>query len=234
MVLVIDNYDSFTFNLVQGLACAGSAREAGAVRVVRNDAVTARRARAMRPLAVVVSPGPCGPAQAGRSVEILRELAGRVPMLGVCLGHQCLGAAFGMAVVRHAPVHGKTSTVHHDGRTIYGGLPSPLRAMRYHSLIVDPATVPAGWEVSAWTDERSEPDHASLVMGLRRDWAGEGRAGAAPLEGVQFHPESFMTQGGARLLANFVALAHRWHAAKGSRERRGRAGTLGPATGGTR
>ncbi|MBL8990267.1 MAG: aminodeoxychorismate/anthranilate synthase component II [Phycisphaerae bacterium] len=228
MVLVIDNYDSFTFNLAQGLAAA---RGAPGVLVVRNDAVTARRALAMRPLAVVVSPGPCGPAQAGRSVEILRELAGRTPMLGVCLGHQCLGAAFGMAVVRHEPVHGKTSAVHHDGRTIFRGLPSPLRAMRYHSLIVDPATVPAGWDVSAWTDERSAPDHASLVMGLRRDWAGEGRAGSAPLEGVQFHPESFMTEGGPRLLANFVSLARRWHAGRGGGAR---AGTLGPATGGTR
>ncbi|MFN3285625.1 MAG: anthranilate synthase component II [bacterium] len=193
MVVVVDNYDSFTYNLVQVLGELGAK-----VEVYRNDAVTAAQIAARDPEAVVLSPGPCTPDQAGVSNDVLRELSHRVPVLGVCLGHQCIGQAFGGQVVL-APreVHGKTSEVWHDGRTVFAGLPNPFRATRYHSLVVDPDSLPLELEVSA-----RSPD--GLVMGLRHRWR--------PVEGVQFHPESVLTDCGKELLANFLNLARSWHA----------------------
>jgi anthranilate synthase component II len=184
-VLLIDNYDSFTYNLYQYLG----ELEAD-VRVVRNDALGAEEALALRPRAVVISPGPGTPDQAGISLDLIRRAAGRVPLLGVCLGHQALGQAFGGKVVR-APklMHGKTSVIHHDGRTLFAGLPPSFTATRYHSLVVARETVPECLEVSAWTDD-------GIVMGLRHR--------EHPLEGVQFHPESILTAAGKDLLRNFL------------------------------
>lgn len=193
MLLLIDNYDSFTYNLVQRFAEIAPALR---IEVVRNDAVTAAQAEAMRPERLVISPGPCTPREAGVSADLIRLFKGRIPILGVCLGHQTIGDCHGMTVRRNdQPVHGKVSPVHHDGRGVYEGLPNPFIATRYHSLVVDPATVHADFEVSAWTD-RGE------IMGLR--W--KAPPGARALEGVQFHPESFLTVDGPRLLANFLRM----------------------------
>ena len=215
MILVIDNYDSFTWNLVQRLGeIDPTLRLDQDLVVVRNDKITPDQAVALNggrgPDRVLVSPGPCTPRESGISRDIIRRFEGRVPVLGVCLGHQCMADNSGMTVMRHRPIHGKTAEVHHDGRGIFGGLPSPFTATRYHSLIVDASTVPPieqghdGWEVSAWCEE---PDGFRVVMGLRRVWAdqpdGQPRA---PVEGVQFHPESFMTEEGPALLANFLRL----------------------------
>ena len=185
-VLLVDNYDSFTYNLYQYLG----ELEAD-VRVVRNDALSAQEAIALRPRAIVISPGPGNPDQAGISLELIRQAAGKVPLLGVCLGHQALGQAFGGKVVR-APklMHGKTSVIHHDGRTVFAGLPQAFTATRYHSLVVARETVPDCLEVSAWTED-------GIVMGLRHR--------QHRLEGVQFHPESILTRAGMDLLRNFVA-----------------------------
>jgi para-aminobenzoate synthetase component 2 len=185
MILMIDNYDSFTYNLVQYLG------ELGAEVVVRrNDAISLDEVQALRPAAVVISPGPCTPSEAGVSVPLIKRFAGRFPILGVCLGHQSLGAAFGGEVVRAARImHGKTSPIHHDGRTIFEGLSNPFDATRYHSLVVRRETLPTLLEVSAWTGEGE-------VMGLRHR--------SLPLEGVQFHPESILTLEGKRLLGNFL------------------------------
>jgi anthranilate synthase/aminodeoxychorismate synthase-like glutamine amidotransferase len=185
-LLMIDNYDSFTYNLVQYLGELGVE-----VIVKRNDAIDVADARVLAPAAVVISPGPCTPAQAGVSVPILRELAGELPMLGVCLGHQCIGEAFGGKVVRASRLmHGKTSPVIHDGRTIFAGLTNPFEAMRYHSLLVEPNSIPPSMEVSARTAEGE-------IMGLRhREYR---------IEGVQFHPESIGTREGKDLLRNFLA-----------------------------
>jgi len=184
-LVMIDNYDSFTYNLVQYLGELGAE-----VTVKRNDAIDVAGVRALRPSAVVISPGPCTPAEAGISLTLLREMAGEVPILGVCLGHQCIGEAFGGKVVR-APrlMHGKTSPVIHDGNTIFAGLPSPFDAMRYHSLIVDPDSLPSALEVSARTAENE-------IMGLRHK--------ELAVEGVQFHPESILTMEGKHLLKNFL------------------------------
>jgi anthranilate synthase/aminodeoxychorismate synthase-like glutamine amidotransferase len=185
-LLMIDNYDSFTYNLVQYLGELGAE-----VTVKRNDAIDVAGARAIKPDAIVISPGPCTPAQAGVSVPILRDLAGELPMLGVCLGHQCIGEAFGGKVVRAARLmHGKTSPILHDGRTIFAGLSNPFEAMRYHSLLVEPGSIPRCMEVSARTAEGE-------IMGLRHR---EHR-----IEGVQFHPESIGTREGKDLLRNFLA-----------------------------
>jgi para-aminobenzoate synthetase component 2 len=185
-LLMIDNYDSFTYNLVQYLGELGAE-----VTVKRNDAIDVAGARAIKPDAIVISPGPCTPAQAGVSVPILRDLAGELPMLGVCLGHQCIGEAFGGKVVRAARLmHGKTSPILHDGRTIFAGLSNPFEAMRYHSLLVEPGSIPRCMEVSACTAEGE-------IMGLRHR---EHR-----IEGVQFHPESIGTREGKDLLRNFLA-----------------------------
>jgi para-aminobenzoate synthetase component 2 len=184
-LLMIDNYDSFTYNLVQYLGELGAA-----VSVRRNDAIEVGGARAMRPDAIVISPGPCTPREAGVSVPILREMAGEVPIFGVCLGMQCMGEAFGADVIRASRLmHGKTSPVIHDSRTIYDGLPNPFEAMRYHSLIVDGKTLPDSIEISARTAENE-------IMGLRHK--------SFNVEGVQFHPESIGTPEGKHLLSNFL------------------------------
>ena len=185
MLLVVDNYDSFTYNLVQYLGELGTDLE-----VVRNDAETADELLARDPVRVIVSPGPCTPGEAGVSVEAIRRFAeAGTPVLGVCLGHQAMAEAFGGAVVRGDPVHGKTAEVEHDGRTIFAGLATPLVAGRYHSLIVDPA-LPDCLERSAW--------YGDTVMAIRhRD---------LPAEGVQFHPESVLTADGKRLLGNFLSI----------------------------
>lgn len=209
MLLLIDNYDSFTFNLVHAFQVLRPDLE---VRVVRNDAITPREADALHPTHLVISPGPCTPKESGVSPQLIELFRGRIPVLGVCLGHQAIGACHGMTVRRNdRAVHGKTSLIHHDGRGIYAGLPNPFQATRYHSLIVDRATVTPEFEISAWTAENE-------VMGLRwrggasggaRGSTGEaepgGSATAAPLDGVQFHPESFLTLDGPKLLGNFLA-----------------------------
>jgi len=186
-ILMIDNYDSFTYNLVQYLGELGADLE-----VRRNDAVDVAGVRAMAPQAIVISPGPCTPKEAGISVKLLREMAGELPILGVCLGHQCVGEAFGAKVVRAGRLmHGKTSPILHDGTTIFAGLPSPFDAMRYHSLLVAADSIPSCLEVSARTAEGE-------VMGLRHR--------SLPVEGIQFHPESIGTPEGKRLLANFLKM----------------------------
>jgi anthranilate synthase/aminodeoxychorismate synthase-like glutamine amidotransferase len=185
-LLMIDNYDSFTYNLVQYLGELGAA-----VDVRRNDSVTLDDVAAMRPDAVVISPGPCTPREAGVSVPLIQRFTGRIPILGVCLGHQAIGAAFGGAIVRARRImHGKTSPIHHDGRGVFAGLPDPFEATRYHSLVIDPPTLPAELERTAWTAEGE-------IMGVRHR--------RAFVEGVQFHPESILTLEGKRLLANFLA-----------------------------
>ena len=192
MVFVLDNYDSFTYNLVQYLGELGAQ-----VEVRRNDQVTIEEIEAMQPQRIVISPGPCTPQDAGISIGLIRYFAGRVPILGVCLGHQAIGAAFGGHVVR-APhlMHGKTSAVLHDNRTIYRGLPSPMTATRYHSLIVEERNLPEELEVSAWTTEK---DGSRTIMGLRHR--------KCSVEGVQFHPESVLTDAGKKLVGNFLAVA---------------------------
>ena len=186
-ILMIDNYDSFTYNLVQYLGELGAELE-----VRRNDAIDVAAVRAMAPQAIVISPGPCTPKEAGISVPLLREMAGELPILGVCLGHQCIGEAFGASVVRAGRLmHGKTSPILHDGKTIFDGLPRPFDAMRYHSLLVAADSIPSCLEVSARTAEGE-------VMGLRHR--------TLAVEGIQFHPESIGTPEGKRLLANFLRM----------------------------
>jgi anthranilate synthase/aminodeoxychorismate synthase-like glutamine amidotransferase len=193
VLLLIDNYDSFTFNLVQRFGEIDRTLE---VKVVRNDRIDAAGAEALRPTHLVISPGPCTPKEAGVSAALIAHFRGRIPILGVCLGHQTIGDCHGMLVRRNdEPVHGKTSEIHHDGRGLFAGMSNPFVATRYHSLVVDPATIHADFERTAWT-ARGE------IMGLR--W--KAPPGASPLEGVQFHPESFLTVEGPRLLANFLAM----------------------------
>jgi para-aminobenzoate synthetase component II len=184
-ILMIDNYDSFTYNIVQYLGELGAD-----VTVKRNDAIDVAGVRALHPAAVVISPGPCTPTEAGISLTLLREMAGEVPILGVCLGLQCIGEAFGGKVVRaDRLMHGKTSPIIHDGKTIFAGIPSPFDAMRYHSLLVEPSSIPPALEVSARTAENE-------IMGLRHK--------EHAVEGVQFHPESILTFEGKHLLQNFL------------------------------
>jgi len=193
VVLLIDNYDSFTWNLVHRMQ---EVRAGLRVEVVRNDAIDEAAAEAMKPTHLVISPGPCTPKEAGVSARMIANFRGRIPVLGVCLGHQTIGDGHGMTVCRAAaPMHGKTSRVHHDGQGVYAGLSNPFTAMRYHSLVVDPATVGSDFHISARTED-------GVVMGLR--W--KAPPGQKPMEGVQFHPESFMTDEGPRLLANFLAM----------------------------
>jgi anthranilate synthase component 2 len=192
MLLVLDNYDSFTYNLVQ------YAGELGADPVVyRNDKLTPEQALDLAPEAIIVSPGPCTPSEAGISVPLIRAAAGRIPILGVCLGHQAIGEAFGGQVVRaDRLMHGKTTDVVHDGRELFGGVPSPLRVMRYHSLVVSPAELPPSLEVTAWSSDRAAGEE---IMALRHRFL--------PVWGVQFHPESIGTDHGKTILLNFLQLA---------------------------
>jgi len=195
MLLMIDNYDSFTYNLVQYLAELGED-----VRVYRNDALSVQAIVDLQPDRIVISPGPGTPDDAGVSLEILEELGGRIPILGVCLGHQSLGQAFGGEVVRARKVmHGKTSPIHHNGQGVFAGLPNPFEATRYHSLIVRRETLPAVLEVTAWTE--TEDGEIDEIMGLRHR--------TLDIQGVQFHPESILTRVGMDLLANFVGRKRR-------------------------
>jgi anthranilate synthase component 2/para-aminobenzoate synthetase component 2 len=185
MLLMIDNYDSFTYNLVQYFGELGED-----IRVFRNDRITVPEIEELKPERIVISPGPCTPKEAGISVDVIKHFSGKVPILGVCLGHQSVGAAYGADIV-NAPrlMHGKTSSIFHDGKTIFQGIPSPFEATRYHSLIIKPETLPDCFEITAWTD-RDE------IMGIRhKDHL---------LEGVQFHPESILTVIGKDLLRNFL------------------------------
>jgi anthranilate synthase/aminodeoxychorismate synthase-like glutamine amidotransferase len=188
MILLIDNYDSFTYNLVQYLGELGQEPVA-----YRHDAITLEQIASLAPSHIIISPGPCTPLEAGISNDVIRYFRGRIPILGVCLGHQCIGYVYGGLVRRAAlPMHGKESFIHHDGDTVFRGLPSPLVGGRYHSLVIDPASVPAALEVSARTDD-------GVIMGVR------DRANA--VEGVQFHPESIMTPTGHEILTNFLKMS---------------------------
>ncbi len=192
MLLMIDNYDSFTYNLVQYFGELGVE-----VRVFRNDQVTVDEIEALAPKHLVVSPGPCTPNEAGVSVEAIRRFAGRVPILGVCLGHQSIGQAFGGTITRALQVmHGKTSAIHHDDHGVFQGLRKPLTATRYHSLVIEPKHLPECLEVTAWTLDAS--GEREEIMGIRHR--------ELPVEGVQFHPESIETEEGHELLRNFLAL----------------------------
>ncbi|MDL1871052.1 aminodeoxychorismate/anthranilate synthase component II [Deltaproteobacteria bacterium PRO3] len=185
MLLMIDNYDSFTYNLVQYLGELGAE-----LLVKRNDELNVAQIRELKPEAIVISPGPCTPNEAGISLEVIDKLKGEFPILGVCLGHQAIGQAFGGKVIRASNVmHGKTSEIHHDGKTLFAGLPNPFVATRYHSLIVERESLPDSLEISAWTD-------AGEIMGLRHK--------KYLVEGVQFHPESILTKSGKQLLNNFL------------------------------
>jgi anthranilate synthase/aminodeoxychorismate synthase-like glutamine amidotransferase len=191
MVLVIDNYDSFTYNLVQYLGEMGCE-----VVVRRNDQVTIEEIEALEPDRIVISPGPCTPQDAGISIDLVRHITGKIPLLGVCLGHQAIAVAFGGRVVRASHLmHGKTSQMTHDGRTLFKGLKTPFTATRYHSLIVEKESLPAEFEVSAWT---TESNGSRTIMGMRHK--------KFPVEGVQFHPESVLTTEGKKLIANFLAI----------------------------
>jgi para-aminobenzoate synthetase component 2 len=188
MILMIDNYDSFTYNLVQYLGELGAD-----IRVYRNDQISVAEIERLAPEKIVISPGPCTPKEAGISCDVIRHFAGYTPLLGVCLGHQCIGEVFGGEIVR-APAlfHGKTSMIYHDGKTIFRGLPHPFEATRYHSLVIRRETLPDCLELSAETDD-------GVIMGVRHR--------ELPLEGVQFHPESILTREGKKLLANFLSQA---------------------------
>ncbi len=195
MILIIDNYDSFTYNLVQYLGELGARCE-----VFRNDQIGLEDIPQKKPQHMVISPGPCTPKEAGISQEAILAMAGSVPILGVCLGHQCIGAAFGGRIIRAGRLmHGKSSPIFHDGRTLYRDLPNPFQAIRYHSLLVDRQSLPACLEVSAETGEGE-------IMGVRHK--------TLAIEGVQFHPESIMTQGGKILLKNFLEMEENGHAEK--------------------
>jgi len=189
MVFVLDNYDSFTYNLVQYLGELGAK-----IEVRRNDEVTVEQVEAMRPERILLSPGPCTPGEAGILVPLIRHMAGKAPIFGVCLGHQAIGEAFGGDVVRAKHLmHGKTSPVEHNGKGVFAGLPTPLTCTRYHSLIVAEDTLPAELQVTARTPEA---DGGSVIMGLRHR--------KLPIEGVQFHPESVLTEGGRQMIRNFL------------------------------
>jgi anthranilate synthase/aminodeoxychorismate synthase-like glutamine amidotransferase len=187
MLLMIDNYDSFTYNLVQYFGELGQD-----LKVYRNNKITIAEIEAMKPERIVISPGPCTPKEAGISIDVIKHFAGKLPVLGVCLGHQAMGEAFGGDVIR-APylMHGKTSMIHHDGKTIFAGLPNPFEATRYHSLIIKRETLPSVLEISAWTED-------GIIMGVRHK--------QFKVEGVQFHPESILTGAGKELLRNFLKL----------------------------
>ena len=190
MILVLDNYDSFTYNLVQRL---GEIDHGVDIRVIRNDKITIDEIRRLNPARILISPGPCSPSEAGISVPIVEQLAGEFPILGVCLGHQSIGQALGGRIVRaHELMHGKTDRISHDNRGFFEGLPNPFVATRYHSLVIDPPSLPADLEVTAWVDG----SHGRQIMGVRHR--------KLPLEGWQFHPESFLTEPGIELLTRFL------------------------------
>lgn len=192
MILVIDNYDSFVYNLVQYLG-----EMYPKIKVYRNDKITIKQIEKIKPEMIIISPGPCTPREAGISKEVIRYFAGKIPLLGVCLGHQCIGEVFGGKVVRaERLMHGKTSLIYHDGKTIFQGLPNPFSATRYHSLIVEKKSLPQCLEISAWTREGE-------IMGLRLKTINYS------VEGVQFHPESILTLEGKKLLRNFLDLARK-------------------------
>jgi para-aminobenzoate synthetase component II len=187
MIMLVDNYDSFTYNLVQRL---GEIDASVDLKVVRNDQCTVEDIERAAPTHLIISPGPCTPVEAGISNEVVTRFAPKIPLLGVCLGHQCIGHSLGARVVRAGRImHGKTSWIHHDGRGIYRGVPNPFEATRYHSLVIEPGTLPDDLEVVAWTDQNE-------IMGVRHK--------RYPLEGVQYHPESFLTLEGIKLLRNFL------------------------------
>ncbi|MBI2082811.1 MAG: aminodeoxychorismate/anthranilate synthase component II [Deltaproteobacteria bacterium] len=187
MLLVIDNYDSFTYNLVQYFLELGEE-----VRVFRNDEITVDEIGRLRPAKIVISPGPCTPSEAGISVPTIQKFSGKIPILGVCLGHQSIGQAFGGKIIRAKSVmHGKTSMIHHDGKTVFKDLPNPFEATRYHSLVIERESLPDCLEITAWTDDQE-------IMGVRHK--------SLFIEGVQFHPESILTKEGKRLLKNFLDL----------------------------
>ncbi len=192
MLVIIDNYDSFTYNIVQTIAASELQEKRRAdIRVFRNNAIGVEEIEALQPERILISPGPCTPSQAGISIEVIRYFSGKIPILGVCLGHQSIGEAFGGNVVRASRImHGKTSPVFHDNSGVFRGLPNPFDGMRYHSLIVEKETVPDCFDISAWTAEGE-------IMGLRHK--------DLDVEGVQFHPESIMTPDGVLLLKNFMA-----------------------------
>lgn len=188
MILLIDNYDSFVYNLARYCTRLGQP-----TRVVRNDAVNIDGIRAERPAAIVISPGPCTPREAGISLPVLEQLAGELPILGVCLGHQAIGAAFGARIVRAAePMHGRASSIVHDGSALFAGIPNPFRAARYHSLVIDPDSLPPVLRATAFTED-------GVIMAVQHE--------SLPIAGVQFHPESILTDEGYRLLANFLRMA---------------------------
>ena len=189
MLVLIDNYDSFTYNLVQTFGVVDAALK---IDVFRNDKITLQRIEELQPTHICISPGPCSPAEAGISNDVVRHFGPKIPILGVCLGHQCIGHVHGGIVERAARLmHGKTDQIYHDGQAIYAGIPSPFTATRYHSLIIRPGTLPDDFVVTAWTDQNE-------IMGVRhKTW---------PLEGVQYHPESFLTQNGEKLLGNFLKM----------------------------
>ena len=185
MLLVIDNYDSFTYNLVQYFLELGEE-----VKVYRNDEIAIEEIARLKPTRIVISPGPCTPNEAGISVPVIQKFAGKIPVLGVCLGHQAIGQAFGGKIIRAKKVmHGKTSMIHHDGKTVFAGLPNPFEATRYHSLVIERKSLPDCLEVTAWTDDQE-------IMGVRHK--------KLAVEGVQFHPESILTTEGKKLLGNFL------------------------------
>lgn len=193
MLLMIDNYDSFTYNLVQYLGELGEE-----VVVRRNDQVRLADIRALAPSRIIISPGPCTPGEAGISLALIERFAGEIPILGVCLGHQAIGQAFGGRIVRApAVMHGKTSMIHHRGRGVFAGLPGPFEATRYHSLVIEPDSLPDCLELTAWTGTGGEPE---TIMGVRHR--------ELPVEGVQFHPESILTRHGHALLENFLNSPH--------------------------
>lgn len=195
MIVIIDNYDSFTYNIVQTIA--DNFREDGSleeIKVFRNDKITIEELEQLQPRRILVSPGPCTPKEAGISVSVIQAFGTRIPTLGVCLGHQSIGEAYGGDVVRAGRImHGKTSPIHHDGKGVFTGLPNPFEGMRYHSLVVEKTTLPDQLNITAWTDQDE-------LMGLRHE--------TLPVEGVQFHPESIMTPEGKKLLRNFMSEAY--------------------------
>ncbi len=193
MLLIVDNYDSFTYNLVQRIGEIGIKQGSiPTMKVIRNDELTVQEVKDLNPSRLLLSPGPCTPHESGICRDLVKVFRGKIPILGVCLGHQAIADVYGMTVEQYAsPVHGKTSKVIHDNKGVFAGLPQPFVATRYHSLVIDPETITDEFVQSAWTED-------GLCMGIR--WTGEG----SPLEGVQFHPESFMTLAGPQLLANFL------------------------------